>query len=456
MSGLEGLRSRPRAIRAGAVITLLALAACSEGRTSDGGITRRDAGTLDAAALDATTDVPDASDVDAAATDAALDAATDAAAGDAEVLDGAVEDAGSDVVRVTFRVTVPVNTPAGDPVHIAGDFQGWDPADPAYALTAVGGRIHEITLDFTPGQRLEFKFARGSWSRVEKGPSGEEIANRTHVADASGVVELTVASWADASPNPSTRSGDVSEVTVPNFLGGRRVWIYLPPGYSSEDPNIRHPVLYMLDGQNVFDLQTSFAGEWQVDEALEAGIPAGEIQALIVVAIDNGGSARIDEYTPWPGDYMGSTRGGGGPAHVQELVDVLKPWVDATYRTRPEPEHTGFGGSSLGGLMGIYVAYSYSSVFGRIAALSPSVWWDDEHLVDHVTAGAKPNVRIWTDMGTNEGSLDPFRLLRAALLADGFVEGQDLTAVEIPGAGHNEPAWAARMPDVLRFLFPGP
>jgi enterochelin esterase-like enzyme len=95
-------------------------------------------------------------------------------------------------------------------------------------------------------------------------------------------------------------------------------------------------------------------------------------------------------------------------------------------------------------------------VFGRVAALSPSVWWSGERLVDFVTQQPKPAVRLWTDMGTAEGSIAPFRRLRAALLADGFVEGADLRTVEVAGAGHIEAAWAARMPDVLAYLFPPP
>jgi predicted alpha/beta superfamily hydrolase len=212
----------------------------------------------------------------------------------------------------------------------------------------------------------------------------------------------------------------------------------------------------MFDGQNVFDARTSFSGEWRVDEALEAGIPAGRVAPIIVVAVDNGGASRVDEYTPWVGTFNGQPGGGGGVEHLRVIAEVLKPWVDQNHRTLPGPESTGLAGSSLGGLMGVSAAYTRPDVFGRVAALSPSVWWSGERLVEFVTQQPKPAVRLWTDMGTAEGSIAPFRRLRAALLADGFVEGADLRTVEVAGAGHIEAAWAARMPDVLAYLFPPP
>ncbi|MBI2373493.1 MAG: phosphonate ABC transporter ATP-binding protein [Deltaproteobacteria bacterium] len=401
-------------------------------------------------ALDASPE-PDATMPDATALDAT---SLDGAPADSGSADATVIDSGVTSVPVTLEVTVPADTPPGYPVHVAGDFQTWDPADPAYALTLVRPMVHAITLELEPSQTITFKFARGDWSRVEKGPAGEEVANRTLTVTGPGTSSFTVARWSDSPVSNGARTGMIFELTVPGFLGGRRVWIYLPPGYSSEDLSIRHPVLYMLDGQNLFDNATSFSGEWSVDETLEAGIRSGEAQPLIVVGIDNGGAARIDEYTPWADDA--SSEGGGGEAHLEAIITVLKPWVDAQLRTLPAAEHTGFGGSSLGGLMSVYTAYAHADVFGRIAALSPSVWWANERLVDFVTAGAKPPVRLWTDMGTAEGSLESFRRLVAALGADGFVEGNDLRALEVLGADHSEPAWAARFPQIVRFLFPGP
>lgn len=407
-----------------------------------------------AACGDEATDAPDAgpsSRPDATAADAS---GTDAGAPDAlPGADAPAPDAtATGPVSVTFVVTVPAGTSTTPPVHIAGDFQGWDPTAAAYALTARDARTQAITLTLEVGQSLAFKFARADWSRVEKAADGSEVPDRTVTITGSSTLTFTVARWADSAPTTRTLVGDMSETTVPGFLSDRRVWVYLPPGYAT-DTATSYPVLYMLDGQNLFDRGTSFAGEWQVDEALEAGIAAGEIAPVIVIGIDNGGAARIAEYTPWTGTGQYANQGGGGAAHLDAIVDVLKPWVDATYRTRPGRADTGLAGSSLGGLMAMYAAYAHPETFGRIGALSASIWWSGEELVDYVTAGTKPDSRVWIDMGTAEGETEPFRRLRDALLAAGFVEGQDLRAVEVPGAGHNEAAWAARMPQILRFLY---
>lgn len=362
-------------------------------------------------------------------------------------------------VTVTLRVAVPESTPAEDTIHVAGDFQGWDPADPAWALTPEGENVHAITWDVDAGTRIEFKFTRGSWATVEKSPTGEEIGNRVLTLDASRSYDLSVPRWADTSNDvPRTLTGDVTEHTVPGLLDGRRVWVYLPPGY--HDGDTRYPVHYMLDGQNVFDVSTSFVGEWEVDETCERLIEAGEIQPIIVVALDNGGGDRVYEYTPTvdPGRNMG----GGAAEHFEAILGTLKPWVDANYRVLTGPDHTGFSGSSLGGLMSLYAALYHGDVFGRIGAISPSIWWDDRVILDMVDSMPRPDVRLWADMGTDEGSteqndqayVNDLELLKQGLLAKGFIENQDLVVFVDPGGRHNEQWWASRYDEVLRYLFP--
>ncbi len=372
---------------------------------------------------------------------------------------------GRDTAPVTFRVTTPATTPPGDPVFIAGDFQAWNPGDPACQLTNVGGLLYEITLDLTVGTTIQFKFTRGDWSKVEKGPNGEEIANRTHAVTGADTLNLTVANWADLPAN-STITGDVTTHTVPGFLDGRRVWVYLPPDYNTR-PDVRYPVLYMFDGQNVFDQATSFAGEWEVDEACESLIPAGLMSPIIVVSVDNGGLGRIYEYTPWFDPGYGD--GGGGEAHLQEFIDVLMPWVDANYRTLTGPGNTGLAGSSLGGLMSLYAVYAHSDAFGLIGALSPSIWWDGHELLDYAGSMPKPPARVYMDMGTIESGsmedgdgngvddyIDDLRAMRDLMIGQGFVLDDDLMVVEDEGGVHNEWYWAQRFPVTLQYLFPPP
>jgi predicted alpha/beta superfamily hydrolase len=219
--------------------------------------------------------------------------------------------------------------------------------------------------------------------------------------------------------------------------------------------NRRYPVLYMHDGQNLFDPETAFQkGEhWRVGETATALIEAGRLDPLIVVGIHNTGPARIQEYTPTADTRLG---GGLADAYGRLIVDELKPFIDATYRTLTDAPNTGLGGSSLGGLVTLHLGYRYPRVFSKLAVLSPSVWWDRRAILRTVrSTRPRPPLRIWVDMGTAEGrrGLDDARLLKAALVGAGFREGQDLHYAEYEGATHSEAAWATRVGPMLEWLF---
>jgi len=235
----------------------------------------------------------------------------------------------------------------------------------------------------------------------------------------------------------------------------RNVIVYLPPQYAA-NRTTRFPVLYMHDGQNLFDRATSFNDvEWGVDEAAEGLIAAGEVAPLIIVGVYNTGEHRMHEYTPTRDPAAGA--GGMANLYGRMLVEGLKPFIDRLYRTRPAAEHTGIAGSSLGGLVSLHLALRYPHVFSRVGVLSPAVWWDGLAIVREVQAlEARLPLRIWVDAGTAEAPrvIDDARTLRDALLAKGWVLDEDLAYVEAEGAGHDERAWGARIPDVLRFLFP--
>ena len=366
---------------------------------------------------------------------------------------------------VTFRVTAPASTPAGDTVFVAGDFQGWNPRDPAYALTKQPDGRWTITLALPAGTPIQFKFTRGGWDRVEKGPNGEELSNRTLTPDGVSTYDFTVARWADISGTPGTIVGHVESFSYAPFLGGRKIWVYLPPDYAS---TTRHyPVLYMHDGQNLFDVRTSFAGEWQVDEACEQLIASGEIRPVIVIGIENGGASRLTEYTPWPASGYG---GGGGDAYLTAIRDLLKPEVDRRYRTLVGESNTFMAGSSLGGLISAYAGYHYSETFRRVACVSPSLWWDNRHMIADATARGRPDVVRWyQDMGTiEEGTtrdangngiddyIEDLRAMRDVLVGQGLVIDVDLKSIEAAGHRHNESYWAQRVPGMLRFLVGAP
>jgi predicted alpha/beta superfamily hydrolase len=244
-------------------------------------------------------------------------------------------------------------------------------------------------------------------------------------------------------------------------LGNRRdVLVYLPPGYRRFSQR-RYPVLYLHDGQNVFDAATSFAGvEWGVDEAAQRLIGQKLIEPLIIVAVANIGEERIHEYAPTPGviepkDKPKKRSRGLARIYGQFLIEELKPYIDRKYRTQREAEFTGLGGSSLGGLATLAMGILFPQAFTRLIVMSPSIWWDDfsvYRLVDMVEE--KPPLKIWLDTGTAEPGWEQARELRNRLVEKGWSLDADLSYLEIKGADHSEAAWAMRVEPALRFLFP--
>lgn len=264
---------------------------------------------------------------------------------------------------------------------------------------------------------------------------------------------------------PHTLTGDIrAHKTFHSKIlnNDRDVLVYLPPGYDATKSR-RYSVLYMHDGQNLFDGATSFipSQEWRVDETAQKLIVAGKIEPLIIVGIYNAGKDRINEYTP--AEDAKYKMGGKADFYGRMLVEELKPFIDSHYRTKKDSEHTGLGGSSLGGLVSLYLALKYSNVFGRAAVVSPSVWFANKQIVHYVDAQPKkPKVRIWMDIGTKEGgttgeaqqTVHDARLLKETLVKKGWRLGKDLNYFEAEGAEHNERAWAGRVEGILAYLFP--
>jgi predicted alpha/beta superfamily hydrolase len=234
----------------------------------------------------------------------------------------------------------------------------------------------------------------------------------------------------------------------------RDLIVYLPPGYD-EQPFARFPVLYLQDGQNLFDRATAFAGQdWNVHGAADQGIAAGTIQPLIVVGIYNTGKSRINEYTPTKAPRLG---GGRADRYAKFLMQEVMPFIQSEYRVASDPRVTGIGGSSLGGLLSLYLGLKHPTMFGKIAALSPSVWWHQRMILRFASA-AKPSPppTVWLDIGTKEGPriVPEVEQFRDILVKKGWREGEDLHYEKVEGAEHNELAWSQRIGRVLEFLYP--
>ncbi len=241
----------------------------------------------------------------------------------------------------------------------------------------------------------------------------------------------------------------------------RDITVLLPETYA-EEPERRFPVMYLHDGQNVFDGRTSYIPDhtWRAAENADGLVRAGKIEPVILVGVANTGRKRLEEYTPTRDARMG---GGVGNRYGKLLVEELKPLVDRSFRTLTDAANTGLGGSSLGGLISLALGLEYPQVFGKLAVLSPSVWWNQRSLLNLVSdfkIGTLPQgvtrPRIWLDIGTAEGlkHLRDADLLHRRLLIRGWKDGVDLKYLRVEGGFHTEDAWAARFDEVLAFLFP--
>ena len=240
------------------------------------------------------------------------------------------------------------------------------------------------------------------------------------------------------------------------FLRNQRdLIVYLPPGYD-EQPQRRFPVLFLHDGQNLFDGATSFIPgmDWHVGQTADQWIYEGRVEPLIIVGIYNAGKQRLGEYTPTRAPKLG---GGGANRYAKFLLEEVRPSVTAQYRVQDGAENTGIGGSSLGGLVSLYVGLRQPKIFGKIAALSPSVWWNERVILKFASAAKVPPLpRIWVDIGTREGPriVEDVERFRDVLLAKGWQLDQNLHYNRVEGAEHNEAAWAQRVGPFLQFLFP--
>lgn len=273
-----------------------------------------------------------------------------------------------------------------------------------------------------------------------------------------------------ALPNPSTTAHQADQRrtsltgTIEKIEGfksaslgnTRNLIVYLPPDYA-KNPKQHYSVVYMHDGQNVFDGQTSYIPneEWRADEAAQALITANLIEPIIIVGIDNGGTERANEYLPMK-VKMGSNSGGGkADPYGKMLIEEIMPLINKRYRTKTGPTHTGLIGSSFGGVITFYLGMTHPEVFGRLGVVSPSTWVNDSNLGNYVKP-TKDRPRIWLDMGTKEGpkSVTEVGNLYNAILKNGWKPKRDVTLYVDGFAGHNERAWASRIGMILTYLFP--
>ncbi len=251
---------------------------------------------------------------------------------------------------------------------------------------------------------------------------------------------------------PSTASAQVSvlahQLTIPGLDRPRTLRIYVPPGYANSGKS--YPVLYMHDGQNLFDAATAYAGEWGVDETLDELARTQGLE-LIVVGIDNGGVKRMTELNPWDHTQFGQ---GEGRLYMDFVVYVVKPLIDKTYRTLPGREHTGIMGSSMGGLISHYAVLQYPQVFGKAGIFSPA-YWPGPAIYDMTrTKPPARDARLAITMGGREGhgAVPAYQRMVAQLQGQSHPADKLWTRLT-PSAQHNEAAWRSDFGAAVQWLF---
>lgn len=364
---------------------------------------------------------------------------------------------------IEFVVRSTEDIPDGVTIFLAGSLPSMGPWKPdgLQLVRAKESNEWKGTLNAKKGDGLQYKCTQGTWGTVEKSAQGKDIPNRVLRIGEKTTVEITVEGWSKSAVQRSTVTGDIDvlEIQDDSIAATRRVQVWRPNVYATSTD--RYPVLYLLDGQNVFDSATAaFGVERQADESADSLVAKNEIPPIFIVAVDNS-KERMREYT--------RDKGGRPMNHLEWIIRMVKPEVDRKYRTSPDPANTTLGGSSLGGLFALEAFSTKAEIFGNAICMSPSLAWDEERLLKSIESeGLKSRPRnatfkrkLWLDFGTME-SPDPARsvshverLLRLskAIESNSSDDSIELQTYLDEGAAHNEKAWARRFPDALRFIY---
>jgi metallo-beta-lactamase class B len=357
--------------------------------------------------------------------------------------------------QFTIKVnSLPSNTPVGSTIFAAGTFNNWKANDSAFILKEISG-VRQITIPASSGS-AQFKFTRGSWQTVEGSASGAYIPNRNFTYSSNGILNCDIAGWEDLKQGGGPSSTANKNVRIlsdtfymPQLNRKRKIWIYLPEDYQTTSKT--YPVLYMHDGQNIFDNLTAFAGEWGVDEALSNREKLGQSTA-IVVAIDNGGSTRIDEYSPYKNAQYG---GGEGDEYADFITLTLKPFIDSAYRTKPEFVYTGIAGSSMGAVISMYTVAKYPNVYSKLGIFSPAFWFSDSLFTFVKNTQLNKGLKVYNVSGATESKnmVPDMKRMDSLLIAKGLDSSSRFLTVKADGA-HSEWFWKREFPAAFNFLFP--
>jgi predicted alpha/beta superfamily hydrolase len=352
---------------------------------------------------------------------------------------------------VKISITGLPAAPATDAVYLAGNFNNWNPQDESFRLQKNEKGVFFIEIQDVDPATYEFKFTRGSWDKGETNSKGDDLPNRKTTIGSDTAFQFSIAGWKDGfakKQKPSTASVQVSIIdtvfAMPQLNRTRRIWVYLPKGY--ETSRKKYPVLYMHDGQNLFDNATSFAGEWGIDEAMDS-----IKNACIVIGIDNGGVKRMNEYNPNNTKQFGK---GEGKAYLAFIVNNLKPFIDKKYRTLADKQHTYMAGSSMGGLISFYAGLYYPNTFGALGVFSPSFWIAPQVKTQlkelaKKTLHGKQKYYFYAGGAEGKAIVEDMKAIAGEMKK---AANPKISITVNPEGKHNEPTWSAVFPEFYKWI----
>lgn len=357
--------------------------------------------------------------------------------------------------KITLSIEVknlPPTQVAENDIYVAGSFNNWHPGRADYRMQKIENGTYFLEIDsLTEGEEIAYKFTRGSWEKVERDSVGKDIPNRLLTVHHQAITYHTIANWENMT-DPQT-VGHVQVLNAAYFMPQlnrtRRVWAYLPPDYFLGKQ--RYPIIYLQDGQNLFDNTLAFSGEWGIDDTMESLFAGGDPGA-IVIGIENGGQDRLNEYSPWKHPTHG---GGEGDAYMEFIVKTLKPHVDSVFRTKSDRENTAIGGSSMGGLISMYGGIKYQAVFSKLFIFSPSFWFSQAAFQQVAETKRQFPMKIMLLGGTPEGNgsvVKDMQKMYETLLQNGFSK-EEVKLVEKTDGQHSEWFWRREYPDAYKWMF---
>lgn len=357
--------------------------------------------------------------------------------------------------QITVRIIkLPQNREENTKLYLASNLNGWKADDSQFEFKKDDNGFYTLILP-NPTQKIEYKITKGNWDFAEADENGKSASNQIFdINEEQKIIELEIKNWSSPKEKKHITNSNVKilseKFNIPQLKTTRKIWIYLPPDY--ETSKKKYPVIYMHDGQNLFDNLTSFSGEWSVDETLDE-IYKETGKSAIVIGIDNGGDKRLAEYSPWNNEKYKTE--GEGDLYSDFLAKTLKPYIDKTYRTERQASKTIIMGSSMGGLISLYASVKYPNIFGKAGIFSPAFWFVSKDLNQYLNLNKNnlKNSKFYFVAGKNEDEtmVPEIENVDKLLLKKAVPQKNILVKIDEDGT-HSESYWKRELKQSLIWL----